>query len=137
MTLEPLRRTSAAIRLSLFAAAASVACAGAIGKAPPPEPPAFTRIVVVAGAPIVNAAKSARILQDGGFATKRFSSDSLWASRGSDNMSGRLRYTMPSRDSTRILVELWGNCGNNKRDCFLGELVRLVAGLTTEEAPPQ
>lgn len=136
MTLVPLRRTSVR-RLTAFALVLSAACAGAIGKAPPNEEPAFTRIVVVPGAPIVTAAKSARALQDAGFATRRFSSDSTWGSRAPDNMNARLRYTSPSRDSTRILVEMWGKCERGGRNCFIGELVRLVAALTTEEAPPQ
>ena len=137
MTSEPLRRISAARRLAVFWVVALAACAGAIGKAPPPTEPAYTQMVVVAGTPIVNAAKSARLLQDAGFATKRFSSESLWASRAADKMSGRLRYTSPSRDSTRILVELWGTCERGGRGCFLGEVIRLVKGLAAEEGPPQ
>ena len=137
MTLAPLRLTDARHRLAVFAICVTAACAGAIGKQPPAEAPAYSQIVVVPGAPIVIAAKAARLLQDAGFATRRFSSDSMWASRAADNMSGRLRYTMPSRDSTRILVELWGKCERGGRGCFLGEVVRLVSGLTTEEGPPQ
>lgn len=137
MTSEPSQRTSAALRLATFGLFALAACAGAIGKAPPPTDPAYTQIVVIQGTPIVNAAKAARLLQDAGFATKRFSADSLWASRAADKMSGRLRYTMPSRDSTRILVELWGTCERGGRGCFLGEVIRLVKGLTTEEPTPQ
>ena len=66
------------IPLAILAASA---CAGAIAKAPPDTEPGLSRIVVVAGAPITIAAKSARALQDAGFVTKRFSSDSTWASR--------------------------------------------------------
>ena len=121
------------IPLAILAAAA---CAGAIAKAPPETEPALSRIVVVAGAPITVAAKSARALQDAGFATKRFSSDSTWGSRSADNKNARLRYTLPSRDSTRVLVELWGTCENGTRNCLVGELVRLVASLTMEEQPP-
>lgn len=94
------------------------------------------RIVVVAGAPISVAAKSARALQDAGFATRRFSSDSTWGSRAADGKNARLRYTLPSRDSTRVMVELWGTCDRGGRGCLLGEFVRLVAALTTEEQPP-
>jgi hypothetical protein len=136
MTLALSRQTSLR-RLSAFALALTAACASAIGKAPPSEEPAFTRIVVVPGAPIVTAAKAARALQDNGYATRRFRSDSTWGSRASDNMNARLRYTSPSSDSTRILVELWGKCERGGRNCFVGELVRLVGALTTEEAPPQ
>ena len=133
----PLRRTNRGRQIALAAILVTAACAGTVGKPPPPADPDFTRVVVVAGAPIVNAAKSARALQNDGFSTRRFRSDSTWGSRVADNMSVRLRYTSPSRDSTRILVELWGKCERGGRGCFLGELVRLVAALTTEEAPPQ
>ena len=136
MTLAPSRQTSLK-KLLVFALVLAAACASAIGKAPPNEEPVFTRIVVVPGAPIVTAAKAARTLQDNGYATRRFRSDSTWASRASDNMNARLRYTSPSADSTRILVEMWGKCERGGRNCFVGELVRLVAALTTEEAPPQ
>ena len=115
---------------------AAAACAGAIAKQPPETEPAMTRIVVVAGVPVAVAAKSARALQDAGYVTKRFSSDSTWGSRAADNFNARLRYTMPSRDSTRIMVEYWGTCERGGRNCLVGELVRLVAALTTEEQPP-
>jgi hypothetical protein len=111
-------------------------CAGAVGKQPPATEAEMTRIVVVAGHPVSVAAKSARALQDAGFATKRFSSDSTWASRAADNFNARLRYTMPNRDSTRIMVELWGKCERGGKGCLVGELVRLVGALTTEEEPP-
>jgi hypothetical protein len=133
--LERLQPTSRRRWVPLVILAAS-ACAGALAKAPPETEPALTRIVVVAGVPISVAAKSARALQDAGFVTKRFSSDSTWASRKVDNMNARLRYTLPTRDSTRVLVELWGTCEQGGRGCLVGELVRLVAALTTEEAPP-
>ena len=133
----PLRRTNRRRQIALAAILVTAACAGAVGKPPPPANADFTRIIVVPGAAIVNAAKSARALQSAGFATRRFRSDSTWGSRAADNMSARLRYTSPSRDSTRILVELWGKCERGGRNCFVGELVRLVAALTTEEGPPQ
>jgi hypothetical protein len=135
MTLEPSRRTSAR-KLAVFAAVFAAACAGALAKAPPAEPAAFARVVVVPGAVIVNAAKSARALQDAGFATRRFSSDSTWGTRAADDIAARLRYSSPSRDSTRVLVELWGKCERGGTNCLLGEFVRLVSILTTEEAPP-
>ena len=114
----------------------AAACAGAVAKQPPETDAAMTRIVVVAGVPVSVAAKSARALQDAGFATKRFRSDSTWGSRAADNVNARLRYTMPSRDSTRIMVEFWGKCERGGKNCLVGELVRLVAALTTEEQPP-
>ena len=114
----------------------AAACAGAVAKPPPSTEPAMQRIVVVAGVPVAVAAKSARTLQDAGFATKRFSSDSTWGSRAADKFNARLRYTMPTRDSTRILVEFWGTCEGGGRNCLTGELIRLVAALTAEEAPP-
>ena len=136
MTSAPLRRTSVR-RLAIFALVMAAACASALGKAPPPRDADYSRVVIVAGAPIVVAAKAARVLQDEGFATRRFSSDSTWGSRSADAMSARLRYSSPSRDSTRVFVELWGKCERGGRNCLIGELVRFVAGMTTEDPPPQ
>ena len=112
------------------------ACAGAVAGAPPATEPALSRIVVVAGHPVAIAAKAARALQDGAFVTKRFSSDSTWGSRAADRKNVRLRYTMPSRDSTRVLFEIWGTCDNGTKNCLVGELIRLVGSLTAEEQPP-
>jgi len=91
---------------------------------------------VVPGVPITIASRAARALQDYGFVTKRFSSDSTWGWRGNDQIAARLRYTMPSRDSTRVLFELWGPCPD-PRTCMRGDMAVIFAHLTAEEAPPQ
>ena len=89
---------------------------------------------MLAGQPTVIAAKAARALYDISFSTKRFSSDSTWGWQASDHIAARLRYTRPSRDSTRVLVELWGNCGRGCLDQFFGAI---IGRIQAEEAPPQ
>jgi hypothetical protein len=90
---------------------------------------------VVAGTQIVIAARAARVLQDYGFTTKRFSDDSLWGLRATDNIAARLRYA-PRADSTRVLVELWGKC-QDPRSCMRGDVTVILARLSEAEAPPQ
>lgn len=122
--------------LALFAAASLfiAACGRVQAPSPPASEPGFQQEVVVAGAPITVAAKAARTLARFAYNTRRFGSDSTWAYRAVDRINVRLRYVMPSRDSTRILAEYWGVC--ERRGCLQAELAGLVAGITAEEAPP-
>ena len=93
-------------------------------------------MVVVPGVPIVVAARAARTLEGGNFVTRRFSSDSTWGFRKNGSVSARLRYTAPSSDSTRVLLELWGAC-EDRHGCLRGDLAEILRGLTTEDGPPQ
>ena len=52
-----------------------------------------------------------------------------------DTTAVRLRYTRPSDDSTRVLVELWGRCAR-QRACASGAIASLVEGMSTADAPP-
>ena len=86
---------------------------------------------------MVIAAKAARTLALFAYNTKRFGSDSTWGHRAVDDMQVRLRYTMPSRDSTRMLVEYWGRCERGGGACLKGEFAALAAGIMQEEPVPQ
>jgi len=127
-----MRRSLPTVLLALTGAGA---CGGVIAPPPPSSPPATAQEVVVPGVPITIAARAARALQDYGFVTKRFSGDSTWAWRRTDQIAARFRYTMPSRDSTRVLLELWGECPDS-RTCMRGDIAVLFSRLTAEEGPP-
>ena len=114
---------------------AAAACGRIISPPPPSNAPEMTHEVVVPGQPIVVAARGARTLQQYSFNTKRFGQDSTWGFRKVDSVNARLRYTRPHDDSTRVLIEMWGKCPPRQR-CFQGDLMLLLAGLTSEEAPP-
>jgi hypothetical protein len=120
---------------ALLAAGILAACGRVISPPPPSSPPAASQEATVPGAPITIAGRAARVLQDYGFVTKRFSSDSTWGWRGNDRIAARLRYTLPSRDSTRVLLELWGACADS-RTCMRGDIATIFARLTAEDAPP-
>ena len=127
-------------RLLATAALATVAAgAGACGQVIAPPPPAATPQVqregVVPGTQIVIAARAARVLQEYGFTTKRFSDDSLWGFRKTDDIAARLRYA-PKADSTRVLIELWGRC-QDPRSCMQGDIAVILIRLAQAEAPPQ
>ena len=89
------------------------------------------------GVPVAVAAKAARTLALYAYTTKRFGRDSTWGYRAVDNMSVRLRYTMRSQDSTRMLVEYWGRCERGGVACLRADLTALAAGISQEEAAPQ
>ena len=111
------------------------ACGRVIAPPPPGATPQVQREGVVPGTPIVIAARAARVLQEYGFTTKRFSDDSLWGLRTTDDIAARLRYA-PKADSTRVLVELWGKCADPRR-CMQGDVAVILARLAEAEAPPQ
>ena len=118
-----------------FAAALlTFACGRVVAPPPPSGAPGLSQDVVVAGNPTVVAARGARALYDISFVTKRFSSDSTWGWQPSDRIAARLRYTRPTRDSTRVLVELWGACGERCLAPFFGAI---IGRIQAEEAPPQ
>jgi hypothetical protein len=120
--------------------AAAVGLAAGCGRVVAPPPPAGEPVAaqqtVVPGHVMTIAARAARVLQDYGFVTKRFSSDSLWGWRGTDRIAARLRYGMPSNDSTRVLIELWGPCADS-RTCMRGDIANIFTRLTAEEEAPQ
>ena len=121
--------------LALALLLATLACGHVIAPPPPDTAPTVSEETRVAGAPIAIAARAARTLQDFGFSTKRFSSDSTWGWNATSQTAARLRYTLPSRDSTRVLLELWGKC-QQPRTCMRGDVAAIFAALSQEEAPP-
>ena len=130
----PATRTSRLLVVGALVAAA--ACGRIISPPPPSNVPQLSHEAVVQGQPIVIAARAARTLQRFSFNTKRFGQDSTWGFRAVDSVSVRLRYTRPHNDSSRVLIEMWGACPAGQR-CFQGDLMLLLAGLTSEEGPPQ
>ena len=114
--------------------ALAAACGRVIAPPPPSDPPAASQEAMVPGVPITIAGRAARVLQEYGFTTRRFSSDSTWGWRANEQVAARLRY-MPSRDSTRVLLELWGRC-MDARTCMRGDIATIFARLAEQEAPP-
>ena len=131
MSARRLRRATAALGVPLAAA-----CGGVIAPPPPAAAPQVQREGVVPGTPIVIAARAARVLQDYGFTTKRFSDDSIWGLRAADDINARLRYTTRGPDSTRVLVELWGKC-QDPRTCMQGDVTVILTRLSQADEPPQ
>ena len=131
----PAMRTSRLLVVAALGAAA--ACGRIISPPPPSNAPELQQEVIVAGSPIVIAARAARTMQRYSYNTKRFGSDSTWGFRAADSINMRLRYTRPYDDSTRVLIEMWGKCEDRRRRCFAGDLAVLLVGLQTEEGPPQ
>jgi hypothetical protein len=123
------------MRILPFVLLLAVACARVMAPPPPDTAPVVSEETRVVGAPITVAARAARTLQDYGFATKRFSSDSTWGWNANSKTAARLRYTLPSRDSTRVLLELWGKC-ERRQTCMRGDVAAIFARLAEEEAPP-
>ena len=132
----PVRRR-ALVPLAALAAAVTAACGHVIAPPPPATPPQVSEVATLQGHPAVVAAKAARTLQARGWTTKRFGSDSTWGWLKADSAAARIRYTHPSEDSTRILVELWGRCPPNARCRLRGELGALLMALEGEDSPPQ
>ena len=122
--------------LPIILLALAAACGRVIAPPPPSSPPVAAEETVVPGVPITIAVRAARALQDYGFVTKRFSSDSTWGWRRTDQIAARFRYTTSSGDSTRVFLELWGPC-SDAHTCMRGDIHALFARLTLEEAPPQ
>jgi hypothetical protein len=92
--------------------------------------------VDLGGAPISVAARAARVLADLSYTTKRFGSDSTWGFRATDSVHARLRYASAGRDSTRVLLELWGRCGRDTR-CRSGDGVGILMLIGQAEPVPQ
>lgn len=114
----------------------ALGCARALASPPPTGQPTASQMVVMPGVPIVVAARAARALEGANFATRRFSADSTWGFRKGDGLSARLRYTSPSSDSTRVLLELWGTC-DDRRACLRGDIAGILNALVAEDGPPQ
>ena len=111
------------------------ACGHVVATAPPASTPVFSVVHTVPGVPVVVAARASRALQDGGFATRRFGSDSAWAMKSSEKAAARLRYVQPSSDSTKVLLELWLPCAG-ERTCGRAEAATLIGRLREEDAMP-
>lgn len=113
----------------------AAACGRVIAPPPPTSEPDTQLVGMVAGEPIMVAPRAARRLQDMGFTTKRFSSDSLWGARSQDQLATRMRYTSPGNDSTRVLIEVWGPC--QRKGCRRQDAMAILQALQIEEGPPQ
>lgn len=136
-----MRRARLALRPAVLSASialiAAAACGRVIAPAPPAGAPDTTREGRVHGDPRVIAPRAARRLQDLGFTTRRFGTDSLWGWRAQEQIAARLRYAMGSGDSTRVLVELWGPCAGNRRGCLGPEAAAILGSLAEGDAAPQ
>ena len=115
---------------------AGMACGRIIAPPPPSGAPDTTEEGRAHGDPRVIAPRAARRLQDMGFTTKRFATDSLWGWRAPEQIAARLRYATGAGDSTRVLVELWGPCPANRRGCLRREAFAILGSLQAEEAAP-
>ena len=111
-----------------------VACARVIAPAPPTAAPAVERDTVLAGHPLAIAGKSARVLQDNQYLTRRFGKDSTWGYQSSDKISVRVRYRQRG-DSTLVRLEGWGRC--DAHGCVRGDIELLLAMIAQDEAAPQ
>jgi len=119
----------------LIAAAVTLACGRVIAPAPPGTAPDVSDVGQVAGDRVVVAAKAARTLADLTFTTRRFGPDSTWGFRAHDNLAARFRYARGTADSTRVLIELWGACGEGRR-CSRFDVRAILERIRVEEAPP-
>lgn len=122
-------------RLLLGGAFAALACGRVIAPAPPTTGPDVSDVGQVAGDRVVVAAKAARALADLTFTTRRFSSDSTWGYRATDKLAARFRYARGTADSTRVLIELWGECDEARR-CSRFDVRAILERIRAEEAPP-
>lgn len=123
--------------LAILASVAALgACAGVVAPAPPSIATSINQEVMVEGKRVAVAARGARALQEFGFTTRRFGSDSTWGHRSQSQTSARLRYSQSSSDSTRVLIELWLPCGTGY-GCGRGDAARLVSRLQQGETTPE
>ena len=128
-------RTQSSLGIAI-AIAVVAGCGRVIAPAPPAQAPDTVAEGSIEGIPRVIGPRAARRIQDLGFTTRRFSTDSLWAWRAQEEISARLRFAPRSGDSTRVLVELWGPCPQNRRGCLRREAGAILSSLTGEEAAP-
>ena len=122
-------------RRALPLAVVLAGCARAAAPAPPSGAPAFSAVQTVSGVPVVIAARATRALQVAGFATRRFSADSTWAVRSSEDAAARLRFVRPANDSTRVLFEIWLPCAGQAR-CGHAEAKTFFLRIGEEEGLP-
>ena len=132
-----MRRRQAVTTVVLSMLAVAAACGRVLAPSPPAEGPDTTLEGRVAGIPVVIAPRAARRIQDMGFTTRRFSTDSLWGWRAAEQINARLRFARGAGDSTRVLVELWGPCPGNKHPCLRREAATILANLEGGETAPQ
>ena len=121
---------------ALAAVAVLAACARAVAPAPPSGAPSVNHEAMIEGKRVSVAARGARALQEFGFTTRRFGSDSTWGYRAQSTTAARLRYAQWSDDSTRVLIELWLPCGTGA-GCGRGDAARLVNRLQQGEESPE
>ena len=134
----PARARRAVVLLALLGGAAGIAAGGrVIAPAPPASAPDTIVEGRIHGVKTVIAPRAARRIQDMGFTTRRFSTDSLWAWRAQEQIAARLRFANGSGDSARVLVELWGPCPGNRRGCLQREARVILASLEGGDAAPQ
>ena len=115
--------------------AAALACGRVVAPPPPSAQPDVSEVASFAGDRLVIAAKAARTLSEFTFNTRRFSSDSTWGYRPADQVAVRLRYGRGIADSTRVLLEMWGECADKSR-CNRRDAMALFAAIGQEEGPP-
>ena len=126
-----------ALALALLGAGIGVGCGRVLAPAPPSGAPDTSVEGRVQGITLVVAPRAARRMQDMGFTTRRFSTDSMWGWRASEQISARMRFASGAGDSTRVFVELWGPCPGEKHPCLRREAAAILGSLHGEEAAPQ
>ena len=131
-----MRARTQALAGVVLAIAVAAGCGRVIAPAPPASAPDTITEGSVEGIPRVIGPRAARRIQDLGFTTRRFSTDSLWAWRAQEEISARLRFAPRAGDSTRVLVELWGPCPQNRRGCLRREAGAILSSLLGEDAAP-
>src|SRR5215213_2935382 len=92
-----------------------LSCGRVVAPPPPTTAPDVSDVGQVAGDRLVVAARAARTLADLTFTTRRFGSDSTWGFRSGDRLAARFRYGRGTADSTRVFIELWGECEEGRR----------------------
>lgn len=131
------RTFARALAATAMVVVAAAACGHVIAPPPPAESPDTTVEGRVAGIASVIAPRAARRIQDMGFTTHRFSSDSMWGWRAQEKLAARLRFARGAGDSTRVLVELWGACPGDRHPCLRREAYAILASLEEGETAPQ
>jgi hypothetical protein len=123
--------------VALVGAAALAACGRVIAPAPPAGTPDTATEGRIEGIRSVIAPRAARRMQDMGFTTRRFSTDSMWGWRAQEQIAARMRFANAAGDSTRVFLELWGPCPENRRGCLRREAQVILGSLIGGESAPQ
>ena len=125
-----------ALVLALVGAVAPAACGRVLAPPPPTGAPDTMTEGRIEGIRSVVAPRAARRMQDRGFTTRRFATDSMWGWRAQEQISARMRFANAIGDSTRVFVELWGPCPDKRRGCLRREAQAILGSLVGGEAAP-